>query len=199
MTPEVLPVVQGDWVATKAHDNSIQIGRVRQSWRDPDGTVLMNVVLYDPAGANLGRVSTPEGGPTTFEPAIEFDDNWQRIDKPRFPLEFNIIGIRHPTKPDWVTLSRTLYHEGEGTLKPKPVRTRRRKQSSDYAHQRTRVIVVEADPKNLQEDIESSSLRRAAQELRDAARHCPAHVGTMLRQKAQGLEKEADQIKARFT
>jgi hypothetical protein len=168
----VLPIAQGDWVATTYDSMTIEIGRVRQSWWKGD-EVLMNIVLYAASGATLGRTSPACGGPKSFEPAVLFDDHWQRIERPQFPLQLVDATIPCPDKPGWATMVLTYYHKGDGSLAPKP--------------------------SNLQEDIEVAALRRSAQELRDQSRHMPADWKLRLRERAHTLEAEADKIKPRFS
>jgi hypothetical protein len=191
----VLPIAQGDWVATTYDSMTIEIGRVRQSWWKGD-EVLMNIVLYAASGATLGRTSPACGGPKSFEPAVLFDDHWQRIERPQFPLQLVDATIPCPDKPGWATMVLTYYHKGDGSLAPKPVRFKRRKRSGDY---RRWAGVVTVEPSNLQEDIEVAALRRSAQELRDQSRHMPADWKLRLRERAHTLEAEADKIKPRFS
>jgi hypothetical protein len=200
----VLPIVQGDWVAGRDHSRYIQIGRVKQAYWDRlggrgDGAVCMNVVLYDYAGKVLGRVSPAMGGPKTYEPAIEFDETWQRIEKPNFPLRPKLQGIPSD-KPGMVTLVDTLFHDEEGAMKPKAIRTKVRKQSSDY-RRGGRVIFVERDPNN-GVHVEVASLRRAAQEMIDTARlveRTDGRTSHVLRNRAAELNAEADAIMPRVT
>lgn len=195
MTIEVLPIVQGDWVATIT-DGVPEIGRVKLSWREPSGEVLMNIVLYAPTGAVIGRQSPACGGPKTFEPAVPFDERWQRIEKPRFPLRR--VDVQRPSegKPGWFTWVWTYYHsDADSALNTKPVRTTPKKQSSDRPRGSVRVIYVDRPHKNLNEDLEATALRRAASELRDASRLLGAESASLLRSRAKALETEADRIK----
>ncbi|AXQ69301.1 hypothetical protein HOU02_gp424 [Caulobacter phage CcrBL9] len=183
----ILPVVQGDWVAEN-HDGRIVVGRIRQSYECGD-EVLMDVVYYDPDGVKVGRSSPDEGGPKTFEPAVPFDDRWTRIEAPAFPLKRESMLIPSET-PGRSTLVYTYYHGGYGAAKRKAIRTKKRKQSRDYAR-RPSVVFIPKDPSN-EVDIEIAALRRSAQELRDVARNLvntPGH--TTLIDKARKLEAEA--------
>lgn len=187
MTEKVLPIVQGDWIA-ETHDGNITIGKVRQSYWHGD-EVLMDVAYYDPSGVKIGRESPPEGGPKTFEPAIPFDDRWTRIEPPVFPLRRK--DVKAPSdKPGMVTWLYTYHHGGNDGVKRKPIRTKVRKQSSDY-DRKVQVILVPAEPSN-QIDIEIASLRRSAQELRDTARDLAFTngYGTLI-ERAKRLEAEA--------
>lgn len=189
--PEVLPIVQGDWVATKEHGMGVQIGRVRYSWRDGD-EVLMDVVLYSPEGEKVGRTSPAMGGPRSFEPALTFDERWwQRIEKPDFPLVFR-DGRVPSSKAGWVTMVYTVQALNPGdthALKGKPVRTTVKVQARD----RARVKPWTAPPPR-QIDGEIAALRRAAQELRDTARLEGVSPGPLLARAAE-LEKEAEALR----
>lgn len=185
----ILPIVQGDWVAP-TWDGPVMIGRVKQSYWCGDD-VLMDVVLYDFKGVVIGRNSPAEGGPKTFEPAITFNEEWTRVHKPEFPLKLEMVGKPSAT-PGMVSLVLTLHHEGRQALKKKAVRVKARKQSRDYARA-DRVVFVPAEPSN-QVDIEISSLRRSAQELRSAARMLPSHQADLLVSKARGLEADAQRL-----
>jgi hypothetical protein len=190
---EPLPIVQGDWVATKGHHASIQIGRVKQSWREADGKVYMNVVIYAPSGEDVGRVSPACGGPKRFEPSLTFDDYWQRIERPRFPLRRKDMGVPSE-KPGWVTLVSTYYHDdGDGGLRPKAVRTRPRKQSGDYPRDRVRIIRIPAEPTNKGE-MDVAALRRSAQELRDLSKNLSEEGAQILLDRARELDAEAAKI-----
>lgn len=46
----------------------------------------VDVVCYNHKGEKVGRVSPPEGGPTTFEPALNVD-GLTVIEQPSFPLK----------------------------------------------------------------------------------------------------------------
>lgn len=81
------------WIAEVDRDRP-QIGRIKgESWKD-DWDHCANVVLYAPDGKRLGRVSPPEGGPITFEPACSME-GWRPIKKPDFPL------LRHGIMEYW--------------------------------------------------------------------------------------------------
>lgn len=190
--PDVLPIVQGDWVSTPGHHMGIQLGRVKQSWRDTDGRVYMNVVLYLPSGEDVGRLSPPCGGPKRFEPAIEFNDNWQRIERPEFPLRLVDENIPCEDKPGWFTLVCTYYHSKGCGLKPKAVRTKPKKQSSDRPRSRVQVVYVPTDPGNAADNV-IASCRRSAQELRDVAKKY-GDPGGRLVARAEELEAEADAL-----
>lgn len=196
----VLPIVQGDWVAWTGDSSSIQIGRVRQAnWdREPGGAVVMDVVLYHTSGEVEGRSSPACGGPKSFEPAVTFGEEagWQRIEKPDFPLNLEYKSVPSQDKPGWFTLVATFYHK-DG-LSPKPARTKRKKQSSDYPRQPYKLVYVPSEPSNGPE-FEAAGLRRAAQELRDLGRRLSAVDGSpsALTARAAELEAEADKLSPR--
>lgn len=189
-TPPILPVVQGDWVARDA-GGDFEIARVRQAYLD-DGIVYCDLVPYSLAGENIGRQSPPEGGPKAFEPWCQFTDNgWQRIERPAFPLKREMAYT--PSGDGKVTLSLTVFHDKRGSVKPKPVRTKPRKQSGDHPRGRVRIVHVPGDPSNAPQ-IEVASLRRAAQELRDQAREVGFHsaaAASGMRARAAAMEAEA--------
>lgn len=187
--PEVLPIVQGDWVATVGHGLRVQIGRVRYSWRE-GAEVVMNVVLYNTNGDRIGRESPAFGGPRGFEPALIFDERWQRIEKPDFPLIRHAVSLPSKT-PGMVTLDYTYqaFPGKIGGLKGKPARTKPKQQSADRPRRKPWEM-----PQPRQIDGEISSLRRAAQELRDTARQMGVTDGPLLARAAE-LEKEAEALR----
>lgn len=192
MTEPVLPIVQGDWVARIEHTRYAAIGRVKQSYwdREPGGPVCMDVVLYDTGGVVIGRTSPAMGGPKTFEPAVEFGEWWQRIEKPNFPLISKLVGIPSKENPGKVTLVETLYHATG--LKPKAARTKQRKQSRDFP--RAKAIVIKSTNGA---EVEAAALRRSAQELRDAAKGLSDGViASSLIDRARTLEAEAASLRA---
>lgn len=192
----VLPIVQGDWVASRDHGSRPQIGRVRQSYwdREPGGEVIMDVVLFSPEGEKIGRESVPCGGPKSFEPACSFDDRWMRIEPPDFPLTRHAIQIPIPEKPGMVRLEYTYQAvDGGSGMAEKPVRTKVKKQSTDRPRSRVRVVMVPALPTN-DANSQAAGLRRAAQELRDSARDLPGASADILRQRAAELDAEATQL-----
>lgn len=199
---EVLPVVQGDWVAS-ALGQEFRVAKVVQSYLDSEGYVLVDLALYDSQGVKIGRESPPMGGPTGYEPACSFT-NWRRIAKPEFPIEreeiktplFNEDGSPRLDEQgrQWHHYDYS-YHPG---VKAKSERVKPRKQSRDYASPRTRVLVIPAEPANLQEDIEATSLRRSAQELREQGRRIGGDTAVALNRRAAELEAEAAKIKAPF-
>lgn len=203
MTEPVLPIAQGDWVATKDHGMSIQIGRVRASYwdREPGGKVCMDVVLYDTGGVKIGRDSIPLDGPKSFEPSLTFDGYWQRIDPPRFPLDRHFVKLPIPDKPGSVTLAYT-YQAVPGVcdgITPKPVRTKAKVQSYQRTRSKVRVIYVERpEPEGNGAEVEASSMRRTAQLLYEEARLHPGALGDSLKSRAATLEADAEKISPRF-
>ncbi len=79
----ILPVWNTDWIVST---DGQQLCKVRSVY-SMDGTIYMDLYLYDAHGARLPRQSPVMGGPRTFEPSIEFyPDQWLRVAKPNFPL-----------------------------------------------------------------------------------------------------------------
>ena len=79
---------KGSWVMRIADDTQApQIGQVVGLFtlRGEDAGDYLNICLYGPDGARLGRVSPPMGGPRDFEPACPVS-NWVEIEHPTFPL-----------------------------------------------------------------------------------------------------------------
>jgi hypothetical protein len=190
---EPLPIVQGDWVATKGHHASIQIGRVKQSWRESDGKVYMNVVIYAPSGEDVGRVSPACGGPKRFEPSLTFDDYWQRIERPRFPLRRKDMGVPSE-KPGWVTLVSTYYHDdGDGGLRPKAVRTKAAQAERRLSPRSRPHHSHPGEPTNKGE-MDIAALRRSAQEMRDLSKNLSPEGEKILLDRATELEAEAAKL-----
>lgn len=187
MSDKVLPVVQGDWVFRES-GGDFEVARVRQSYFEGD-EVYCDLVPYSLEGVNIGRQSPALGGPKSFEPWCLFTDNgWQRIEKPSFPLEKALVGV--PAEEGRVRLIMSLQHDGSRSVKLKPVRTKPRKQSPDYARRPSVVVLKDSNSP----DVEAASLRRAAQELRDQARMLDSNSAALLRQRASRLESEANSL-----
>lgn len=193
---KVLPIVQGDWVAEKRDGlGSVRVGRVRRAYFDRDG-VYMDLVIYDMDGAKIGRDSPHMGGPKTFEPFIPFDEErWVRIAAPDFPILARQVRRPSATRPGWFTLDYS-YGPVEGVsggYKPIPNRITPKKQSSDRpATGRIRIVAVEKPSNGL--DLEIAGLRRAAQEMRDAARALEGDARTAIIARAEHLEREAEAL-----
>lgn len=79
---EVFPFAPRDWVS----DSSDRIAQVKAVYEGDPGEVLLDLVYYDRSGERLGRVSPPEGGPRTFEPACSAE-GWERVSEPYFPIQ----------------------------------------------------------------------------------------------------------------
>jgi hypothetical protein len=186
----VLPVVQGDWVARNS-GGGFEVARVRQSYLD-DGQVYVDLVPYSLEGEAIGRQSPSLDGPKSYEPWCQFTDNgWQRIERPEFPLVREMV--ERPTTEGRVALVLSIFHTERGSVKLKPVRTVRRKQSQDYPSTKVRVIQVSTDPSN-HLNAEIAAIRRAAQELRDAARTLGGEAASAVLQRASALEAEAAKL-----
>lgn len=68
-------------------DHRPHIGKVREVW--DDGTI--DIVMFSASGEKLGRISPPEGGPTTYEPSVSAS-NYERIEEPVFPIKLGVAG-----------------------------------------------------------------------------------------------------------
>lgn len=188
----VLPISQGDWVAYSNGINST-LGRVRSAYFS-DGKVFMDVVLYDFDGRRIGRESPAMGGPRGFEPALEFDDGWQRVEVPRFPIERRMIRQAAPDDRGFAPVVATYFADqghSDG-LKTKAIRTKnikKRISSSIPAY------FLPKQPTNGSE-VEVAALRRSAQELRDMARSTVIDQAAkeLLHSRAKALEAEASAI-----
>lgn len=171
-----LPVKKNDWVQSR-HDPGT-VGRVRDCYPDPSDPrkILIDVWMYHRDGRNLGRVSPECGGPKTFEPALDYED-WQRTSEPQFPLQL-------VWKPQDDGTRVTAWSGGQKILPDRAYVPKPRAPSSNKA------TTVNFDPEK-----EAAALRRAAQELRDAARE---HGVPELRKRAEGLEKQAEDLCPQF-
>ena len=76
---------KGDWVAEKDGDRRPHFGQVVGAQRDQWGYTL-NIAMYTWNGERAGRLSPPEGGPTSYEPCCPAE-KYARIEKPEFPLD----------------------------------------------------------------------------------------------------------------
>ena len=83
------PFHRGEWVA-QIQLAQPTIGMVKDVYA-LDGEWLVDVVVWSWNGKKLGRVSPPEGGPKTYEPACPAK-NYCRIEKPKFPLRRGLSG-----------------------------------------------------------------------------------------------------------
>ncbi len=72
----------GQWIT-----NWSQIGVIKNvdNW---DDEILLDIVLYDRTGGEIGRESPAGNGPKGFEPCCSAD-GWVRIEEPEFPLKRN--------------------------------------------------------------------------------------------------------------
>lgn len=75
----------GDWVMQRGVTHRPIIGKVREVWEDD----TIDIVVYSHTGEKLGRVSPPEGGPTSYEPSVTAS-NYQLIREPAFPIKLDI-------------------------------------------------------------------------------------------------------------
>lgn len=185
----VLPVASGDWVATE-RGRTFQVGRVRGSRIEHDGTVLMDVVIYDADGNKVGRTSPDMGGPRSYEPSIPFE-GWRRIERPVFPID--LMPDHQPVPgsegPDGKVTVRMAFNHHPG-VRTKAVRTKRLAPRAP-APPRTAARVSDYDPRS-----EAASRRMAAQQMRDLARTTPG-AAAELKARAEALEAEADAIEPR--
>lgn len=78
---EPLPFRPRDWVT----DSSDRIARVRSVYEGNPGEVLLDLVMFEHDGNQIGRISPACGGPRSFEPACSAD-GWERIKEPIFPI-----------------------------------------------------------------------------------------------------------------
>lgn len=181
MPDVVRPVTPGDWVASLP-SLSFQIGRVKDSYFG-DGEFLVDVVLYDPDGGKIGRVSPRCGGPRSFEPAMLYAGAWRRIREPVFPLTRE-VRYEPCDRPGY----RTVCFDEHGSVtaiaeRTEPVKRRGRFTSVYHKHTRN----------NFDPELEKAALRRAAQELRSAAKQEPS-AADGLRKRAAELEAEAAKL-----
>jgi hypothetical protein len=80
------PFRKGQWVA-RLNERQPLFGTIRDVYLcDMDLVWVMDVVVYSPQGDRVGRASPPEGGPTTYEPALPCSQ-FQRIQTPNFPIK----------------------------------------------------------------------------------------------------------------
>lgn len=89
------PVQKKDWVMEKDVQHPL-LGCVKDVYWD--GTCqqwVMDLVLYSADGTRVGRQSPAMGGPRSFEPALTCEC-YNRINKPRFPIQLDGTGYR-----DW--------------------------------------------------------------------------------------------------
>jgi hypothetical protein len=80
---------KGQWVAQTDCPRPT-FGVILEKWED-DGEFLMNVALYSPEGAKIGRLSPALGGPKSFEPAVPCKC-YHTICEPTFPLKLDSYG-----------------------------------------------------------------------------------------------------------
>ena len=77
-------IKKGDWVA-QVDEKQPHFGKVVDVFEDKWGACL-NIAMYDLKGNRVGRWSSPEGGPTSFEPACPAE-RYGKIEEPQFPIE----------------------------------------------------------------------------------------------------------------
>lgn len=82
MSRPVYPFRPGDWVATEFG----HVAKVKRVWSDERNPCLLNLVIFDRNGVQVGRESPAMGGPRTYEPACD-PEGWIRISEPTFPLK----------------------------------------------------------------------------------------------------------------
>jgi len=75
---------KGKWVAEKDTRRPL-LGIIKDVWSDEHG-VSLDIIVHTWNGERVGRVSPPEGGPTTFEPCCHAN-HYALIEKPQFPLK----------------------------------------------------------------------------------------------------------------
>lgn len=189
-TDPILPVVQGDWVASLPN-RTFQVGRVRGAHYDK-GEVFIDLILFDASGVQVGRVSPHMGGPKSFEPWVQYTGNFRRIAKPDFPLTRKSYSIPTKKKKNGNVMHR-VHFDYDLSVIIKPERTKTVKRGQPRWMTRIAPTSLPKSRMNINMDGEISALRRAAQELRDMAKKIAAsEVGrrTML-DRATELEKEA--------
>lgn len=83
---------KGDWVAQVELEQP-HFGRVKEIF-SMDNEWLVNIDMWTWDGENPHRLSRPEGGPTSFEPACPAK-SYAKIEKPELPLDrhhFTLMG-----------------------------------------------------------------------------------------------------------
>lgn len=98
MNKPVYPYKPGDWVATE----NGRVAKVKRVWSDGTAPVLLDLVIFDRRGQQVGRQSPAMGGPRTFEPACD-PDGWVRISEPTFPLDLRWVTEDGVTTARWGT------------------------------------------------------------------------------------------------
>jgi hypothetical protein len=165
----VYPVKPGDWVAHRYNDT--RFGRIKDVMIDR-GETLVHIVLYSHSGEKIGRESAILGGPRTYEPCCDYS-NWHRIDKPDFPVSLKWIDNGDGTMTP-------RYRSGPALPDRKWIRPVRKPRALPIIH-----------IQDNNQDTEIAALKRAAQELRDAAK---AFGVPQLLERAQQLEREAESL-----
>lgn len=196
MDNTVLPIIQGDWIGRTYHTQQCKVARVRQSYRDKtDGKVYMDIALYNNYGETIGRESPDMGGPKKFEPAVLWEpESWHRIEKPKFPLKEAWGWREDPDRPGVLIAGHSIYADDDNPegVKTIAVRVKHVMQSRDRPSSKRYVFLAPPQPTN-GPDLEVSTLRRAAQELRDMARGdiMSTDAKEALKARANELEMEA--------
>lgn len=98
MARPVYPFRPGDWVATE-HG---RVAKVKHVWSDGVAPVLLDLVIIDRRGKQVGRESPAMGGPRSFEPACD-PEGWIRISEPTFPLDLRWVTEDGVTTARWGT------------------------------------------------------------------------------------------------
>lgn len=169
-TEETFPVKPGDWVVDKCVPDRVAI--VKQVYRDSCG-VCVDLYLYDHEGDRMMRQSPHMGGPRTFEPACDYA-NYQRIEKPQFPITLKWRSLGDGVK-------RAEYHHCGEVLPDRQWKRPERK-----PRQLPMPVRTDYDPR-----MEAAARRMAAQELRDTGRKLNLPE---LAKRAEELEAEAKRI-----
>lgn len=182
--PDIIyPLARGDFIIRK-YDH--QVARVRSIfWDEFEKEFCMNLSLYRHSGDEPGRLSPTMGGPSNFEPAIPFTDEWERIKPPNFPIK-----VGHKWVPD-----------GEGKfvskvvayVEPLPFRKLKRAPKKNGRKLPAPRRTSDYDPQ-----LEAASMRMTAQNLRDLARTMPeGDVAGLMCTRAKELEDNAERISPR--
>jgi hypothetical protein len=98
-TDDKLPTV-GGWVATLGSDGEFpRVAKVRDAYRDSEGELLLDLVMYSHDGTKLGRTSPAMGGPRGYEPCC-CGEWWVEIEQPPFAqMAETRFGYRHLLVP----------------------------------------------------------------------------------------------------
>ena len=178
----VYPLARGDFVIRKYDD---RVARVRSIWWDSyEKEFCMNLSFYEHSGDEPGRVSPAMGGPSAFEPAVRFNEEWERIETPDFPLD-----VRYKWVPDGEgkAVSKRVVEVSRISFRALKRAPKKRKAILPPAHIRS----------DYNAELEASSRRLTAQTLRDMARTMDPAGAAKLKEQAEAFEAEADKIMPR--